>query len=75
MIEAGQFIEDFKEILVEVEDISLNTNLKDLDSYDSLFVLEIIQFFDEKYSMNIDVEIIQNSVTLEDLYKRSFNIN
>ena len=47
MIEAGQFIEDFKEILVEVEDISLNTNLKDLDSYDSLFVLEIIQFFDE----------------------------
>jgi acyl carrier protein len=75
MIEVSQFIEDFKEILVEVEDISLKTNLKDLDSYDSLFVLEIIQFFDEKYSINIDVEIIQNSVTLEDLYKRSFNIN
>tara|TARA_B110000908_G_C10021562_1_gene343140 strand:+ start:319 stop:546 length:228 start_codon:yes stop_codon:yes gene_type:complete len=75
MIDVSQFIEDFKEILVEVEDISLKTNLKDLDSYDSLFVLEIIQFFDEKYSINIDVEIIQNSVTLEDLYKRSFNIN
>ncbi len=75
MIEAGQFIDDFKEILVEEEDISLKTNLKDLDSYDSLFVLEIIQFFDEKYSMNIEVQIIQESVTLEDLYKRSFNIN
>lgn len=75
MIDAQQFLSDFKEILLEEESITLKSNLKQLKSYDSLFVLEIIQLFDEKYGINLDISIINKSNSLQDLYDKAFNVN
>ena len=74
MIDAQQFLSDFMEILLEEETITLKSNFKQLESYDSLFVLEIIQFFDEKYGINLDISIINKSNSLQDLYDKAFNV-
>jgi len=74
MIDAQQFLSDFKEILLEEETITLKSNFKQLKSYDSLFVLEIIQLFDEKYGINLDISIINKSNSLQDLYDKAFNV-
>ena len=75
MINAQQFLNDFKKILLEEENITLKSNFKQLKSYDSLFVLEIIQLFDEKYGINLDISIINKSNSLQDLYDKAFNVN
>lgn len=75
MINAQQFLNDFKEILIEEENITLKSNFKQLKSYDSLFVLEIIQLFDEKYGINLEISIINKSNSLQDLYDKAFNVN
>jgi hypothetical protein len=72
MITLNQFLEDFSEILLENEKIEATSVLKKLNSYDSLFVLEIIQFFDEKYFINLDIDLINHSTTLEDLFINVF---
>lgn len=72
MITLNQFLDDFSQILIENEHIEPKSILKKLNSYDSLFVLEIIQFFDEKYSINLDIQLINKSITLEDLFINVF---
>jgi hypothetical protein len=56
MVTLDQFLIDFSQILVENEYLDAKSILKKLNSYDSLFVLEIIQFFDEKYSINLELQ-------------------
>jgi acyl carrier protein len=75
MINAQKFLNDFKEILLEEESITLKSNFKQLKSYDSLFVLEIIQLFDEKYGINLDISVINESNSFQDLYDKAFNVN
>jgi hypothetical protein len=72
MVTLDQFLIDFSQILVENEYLDAKSILKKLNSYDSLFVLEIIQFFDEKYSINLEIELINKSTTIEDLYINVF---
>jgi acyl carrier protein len=54
------------------EIINKNTVFKKLNSWDSLFILELIMMIDEKYNIKIETDIILNSNTIEDLHKSIF---
>jgi acyl carrier protein len=68
----NDFYDKFLEFL-EIESISSlneNTTLKDLDEYDSFFVLTIVAFVDDNFSTNLtskqlnDIETIGGLMTL-----------
>jgi acyl carrier protein len=66
------FVSNFKKLLMEEEIINKNTVFKKLNSWDSLFILELIMMIDEKYNIKIETDIILNSNTIEDLHKSIF---
>jgi acyl carrier protein len=66
------FISNFKKLLMEEEIINKNTIFKKLNSWDSLFILELIIMIDEKYNIKIETDVILNSNTIEDLHKSIF---
>jgi acyl carrier protein len=66
------FVSNFKNLLMEEEIINKNTIFKKLNSWDSLFILELIMMIDEKYNIKIETDVILNSNTIEDLHKKIF---
>jgi acyl carrier protein len=66
------FVSNFKNLLMEEEIINKNTIFKKLNSWDSLFILELIMMIDEKYNIKIETDVILNSNTIEDLHKTIF---
>ena len=66
------FVSNFKNLLMEEEVINKNTIFKKLNSWDSLFILELIMMIDEKYNIKIETDVILNSNTIEDLHKSIF---
>lgn len=68
-IKKEEFVQDIKEVL-EVEDdnkITLDTNLTDLEEYDSLSVLVIITMIDKKYSKQISSSDFEKDTTIKSL--------
>lgn len=67
-MKVNEFIEELKETL-ELEDIELNedTNLKDLEEYDSLSVLSIIAMIDEKFGKKLSGQDFQSITTVMSL--------
>ena len=63
-----EFIEELKETL-ELENVKLNgdTNLKDLEEYDSLSVLSIIAMIDEKFGKKLSGQDFQSITTVKSL--------
>ena len=72
-MEKEQFIGEFKKLLVVEEPLTLNSYLTDLESYDSLFVLELIQFYDEKFNISLELSIFERPVRLQELYEITIN--
>ena len=66
------FVSNIKNLLMEEEVINKNTIFKKLNSWDSLFILELIMMIDEKYNIKIETDVILNSNTIEDLHKSIF---
>jgi acyl carrier protein len=66
------FIINFKSLLNDDAIATRNTNFKKLDSWDSLFILEMIMMIDDKYNKKITTDVILNADTIEDLYKSIF---
>ena len=66
------FVSNFKNLLMDEEVINKNTIFKKLNSWDSLFILELIMMIDEKYNIKIETDVILNSNTIEDLHKSIF---
>ncbi len=63
------FYDKFLEFL-EIESISSldeNTMLKDLDEYDSFFVLTILAFIDDNFSINLSSKQLGDLETIGDL--------
>ncbi len=69
------FIQNFKLLLIQEENILELTEFKKLKSWDSLFMLELIMMFDEKYNLKITADLINDSITIIDLYNKIKEIN
>ncbi len=69
-MKVDEFIEKLKEIL-ELQDVELceETNLRDLEEYDSLAVLSIIAMVDENFGRKLTGQNFQSITTVRSLIK------
>lgn len=69
-MEIKEFIEKFAEAIeVEnVEELTAETEFKELDEWSSLSVMLLIAFFDEEFEKQIGDKDIRSCTTLQDLY-------
>lgn len=67
-MKTSEFLEKLKETL-ELEDteLSVDTNLRDLEEYDSLSVLSIIAMIDEKFGKKLSGQDFQSITTVKSL--------
>jgi acyl carrier protein len=70
-MKVNEFIEKLKETL-ELEDEELNedTNLKDLEEYDSLSVLSIIAMIDENFGKQLSAQQFSDVTTVTSLIEK-----
>ena len=70
MMNLNDFIENFKEILDEPEEVKLSpeTTFKDIDEWDSLTNLSLMAMVDSDYNVKLNADEINNSDTLLDLF-------
>lgn len=70
-MEIQEFIEKFAEAIeVEnIEELSAETEFKELEEWSSLSVMLLIAFFDETFGKEIGDKEIRSCTTLQDLYQ------
>ncbi|AZB01061.1 acyl carrier protein [Chryseobacterium joostei] len=61
------FLEKLQEELEEDQALTLDTNLKELESYDSISLLSVIAFVDENFNKKIDTKHFKDVQTVADL--------
>ncbi|MGU3374222.1 phosphopantetheine-binding protein [Chryseobacterium sp. M5A1_1a] len=61
------FLEKLQEELEEDQALTLDTNLKELESYDSISLLSVIAFVDENFNKKIDTKQFKDIQTVADL--------
>nr|WP_315030671.1 phosphopantetheine-binding protein [uncultured Chryseobacterium sp.] len=69
------FLEKLQEELEEEQKLTVNTNLKELESYDSISLLSIIAFVDENFDKMVDTKDFKDVETVSDLMKVIGNEN
>lgn len=70
MNEIDKFIESFKQILDEPDNvpISSNTLFKDLEEWDSLTNLSLMAMVDSDFNVKLNADEIKNCNTISDLF-------
>ena len=68
MITFEEFLNDLRELLGTDEIIDLNTDLLDIDSWDSYSAFAFIAMAEKKYNKKIEPYLIAEAVFVEDLY-------
>ncbi|MBN2165698.1 MAG: acyl carrier protein [Marinilabiliaceae bacterium] len=65
----SDFLNELHEFLEieSVESFNVNTNLINLDEYDSLAIMSIVAFIDEKFSSKLTSNQLAGIVTIKDL--------
>ncbi|UWX59543.1 phosphopantetheine-binding protein [Chryseobacterium oranimense] len=61
------FLEKLQEELGEDETLTIETNLEQLESYDSISLLSVIAFVDENFDKKIDTKHFKDVKTVSDL--------
>jgi len=61
------FLEKLQEELEEKEALTIDTNLRQLESYDSISLLSVIAFVDESFDKKIDANYFKDIETVSDL--------
>lgn len=61
------FLEKLQEELEEDQALTLDTNLKELESYDSISLLSVIAFVDENFNKKIDTKQFKDIEKVSDL--------
>ncbi|CEJ68287.1 phosphopantetheine-binding protein [Chryseobacterium oranimense] len=61
------FLEKLQEELGEDETLTIETNLEQLESYDSISLLSVIAFADENFDKKIDTKDFKDVKTVSDL--------
>ena len=75
-MEFSDFAEEIK-IAIDADDeieISADTDLKDLEFFDSLAHLGIIVFFDGEFGITLTIEKLLSNTNMYDLYQLTKNI-
>ncbi|MDA7710503.1 phosphopantetheine-binding protein [Flavobacteriaceae bacterium] len=67
----GEFLNSLKlELEIEsVEELSLETNLSDVDEWDSLGMLVLINFIQSNFNFEVNVEVLKGNLKISDLIK------
>lgn len=68
MLNGEQFIKDLKEMLSSDKDINMETDLLDIDEWDSFSSVTFIAMAEEKYNKKIEPFSVAEAVLVEDLY-------
>lgn len=61
------FLEKLQEELEEDQTLTLDTNLKQLESYDSISLLSVIAFVDENFNKKMDTKQFKDVEKVSDL--------
>ena len=61
----------YEELEIEsIDTLTIDTNLHDLEEWDSLTTLSLISFVETEFSVNLSADEIDNFVNLEDLINK-----
>ena len=62
------FIEKMADILDVEDEITLDTNLSELDEWDSLSIVSYVAMANAACGKKVDVKSVREAVTIQDLY-------
>lgn len=62
------FLERMADILDVEDEITLDTNLSELDEWDSLSIISYVAMANAACGKKVDVKIVREAVTIQDLY-------
>lgn len=68
MISKEQFIIDFKSVMDISSDINMDTDLLDIEEWDSFSAMAFLAMVDEKYGVKVEPFSIAEAILVEDLY-------
>ena len=68
MINENEFLNDLKEMLNEDGAIEMDTDLMDIETWDSFSMMAFITMAEEKYGVTFEPFAIAGAVLVEDLY-------
>lgn len=68
MISQEIFLKDFKELLTTDDEISMDTDLLEIDSWDSLSAVSFLAMINEKYGIEAEPFAVAEAIFVEDLY-------
>lgn len=68
MIKEEQFLTDLKDMLKAEEEIEMDTDLMDIENWDSFSMMAFIAMAEEKYGAKFEPFAIAGAVLVEDLY-------
>ncbi|HPC26946.1 MAG: acyl carrier protein [Bacteroidales bacterium] len=65
-----EFVKNFASIFDEIEDneLTMDTEFKDIDEWSSLTALALLAVIDEEYDVKLTNNDLKNSVTVRDIY-------
>ncbi len=65
-----EFLKNFASIFDEIEDnnLTMDTEFKDIDEWSSLTALALLAVIDEEYDVKLTNNDLKNSVTVRDIY-------
>ena len=68
MITEKQFLKDLKDFLSTVNEIQMDTDLLDIEEWDSLSAVSLLVMIEEKYNIKVEPFAIAEAISVEDLY-------
>ena len=69
MIPEEQFLKDLRELLETDEEITMDTDLLEIDSWGSLSSVEFLVMIEEKYGVKAEPFTVAEAIFVEDLYR------
>jgi len=68
MINEQQFLKDLKNMLKADDEVEMDTDLMDIENWDSFSMMSFIAMAEEKYGAKFEPFAIAGAVLVEDLY-------
>lgn len=69
MVSQEQFLKDFKELLSTSSNINMDTDLLEIDEWDSYSAISLLAMLNEKYGIEAEPFIVAEAIFVEDLYR------
>lgn len=69
MIPEEQFLKDLRELLETDEEITMDTDLLEIDSWGSLSSVEFLVMIEDRYGVKAEPFTVAEAIFVEDLYR------